>query len=470
MLKKTCELGARACMAIAVAVCALILLQNVPGLLGLRGIVTLLAAGLGGAILWLSGKRNGSARRIAVGLFAARFLLALVFILWLKSQPVQDFDTMYRAALQLARGDHGYLQDTYFFNWAYQSAFVAYEALVIKLFGTGLLPLQILNALWMAGTVVLVYRIAARLAGERAAIAVGVLYTLYPAPLFLAGVLTNQHVSVFLLYAAIYVLVCGERLSWWRAVGAGVLLALGNAMRPIGIIPLLACVIWLVLRAMNQRSWKEFLPAATTAVTYALCGVLLSALIVGSGINPNGLANNQPMWKFVVGLNQDTNGCWNRADYEAYIVPSADDPEGVDAAMGQEVAQRLGVGPGKLAGLALRKSAVMWAGEEDLYWGFGHLDPEGQALPGLNWNSVQLLLASVDKGIYLLAFALALVGVFRRLRGKAELGADLVPVLLLCGYYAVHLIVEVQVRYRYFLMPCVFILAAMALTDWRKKE
>lgn len=464
MLSKTGQFGARICTAVALLICAIILLQNRP-----HGIIVPLAAAAGAAVLWLSLRFIRPGRGVEIGLFAARFALALIVILWLDSQPVQDFNTMYQAARQLARGDHGYLQDTYFFNWAYQSAFVAYEALVIKLFGESLLPLQLLNALWMAGTAVLVYRIAARAAGEKAAVAVGVLYTLYPAPLFLAGVLTNQHLSVFLLYSGIYLLIGGKELNWKRGIGAGALIALGNAMRPIGIIPLLACVIWLVLRAMTGRSWKTLLSGAATAVSYFLCGVVLSALIVGSGVNPNGLANNQPMWKFVVGLNQETNGQWNRADYEEFIVPSATDPEGADAAMGQEVAERLSVGPGKLAGLALRKSAGMWAGYEDLYWGFGHLDPDGQAVAGLSWNSLQLLLANADKGIYLLAFALAFAGILRRLTRREQVGADLVPVLLLCGYYVVHLVVEVQVRYRYFLMPCVFILAAMALTNWWKK-
>ena len=465
MLSKTGRFGARACTAVALLICAVILLQNRP-----HSLAVLLAAAIGGAALWLAFRFVKPGRGVEAGLFLARFALALAFILWLKSQPVQDFDTMYRAAVQLARGDRGYLQDTYFFNWAYQSAFVAYEALVIKLFGESLLPLQVLNALWMAGTAVLVYRIAVRAAGEKAAVAVGVLYTLYPAPLFLAGVLTNQHLSVFLLYAGIYALVRGERLTCLRAVGAGALIALGSAMRPIGIIPLLACVIWLVLRAMTEQKWKTLLHGAATAASYFLCGVLLSALIVGSGINPNGLANNQPKWKFVVGLDQETDGQWNRADYERFIVPSAEDPRGVDEAMGQELARRLSVGPGKLAGLALRKSAAMWAGYEDLYWGFGHLAPEDEAVPGVSWNSLQLLLAHTEKGIYLLAFALALVGLLRRLKRRERSGADLVPVLLLCGYYAVHLAVEVQVRYRYFLMPCVFILAAMALSDRRKKE
>lgn len=465
MLNKIGTVGARVCTVVALCVCAVILLQNRP-----RSLIVPLAAAAGAAVLWLSFRFIKPGRSVAVGLFLARFLLALIFILWLGSQPVQDFDTMYQAAVQLARGDHGYLQDAYFFNWAYQSAFVAYEALVIKLFGTGLLPLQLLNALWMAGTAVLVYRIAARVAGEKAAVAVGVLYTLYPAPLFLAGVLTNQHLSVFLLYSGIYVLIRGSELNWRRGLGAGALIALGNAMRPIGIIPLLACVIWLVLRAVSERKWNTLLHGAATAASYFLCGILLSALIVGSGINPKGLANNQPMWKFVVGLNQESDGQWNRADYERFIVPSAADPEGVDEAMRQEVKERLSVGPGKLAGLAMRKSAVMWAGYEDLYWGFGHLDPEGQAVPGVSWNRVQLLLAHVEKGLCLLAFALALAGVLRRLTRREKVGADLVPVLLLCGYYAVHLVVEVQVRYRYFLMPCVFILAAMALTRRRNKE
>lgn len=465
MLSKTGRFGARACTVVALLICAIILLQNRP-----YSLVVPIAVAAGAAVLWLAFRFAKPGRSAEIGLFLMRFVLALGVILWLKSQPVQDFDTMYRAAVQLARGDHGYLQDAYFFNWAYQSAFVAYEALVIKLFGESLLPLQLLNALWMAGTAVLVYRIATRVAGEKAAVAVGVLYALYPAPLFLSGVLTNQHLSVFLLYAGIWLLLGGKELTWLRGIGAGALIALGNAIRPIGIIPLLACVIWLVLRAMSGRSWKTLLHGVTTGISYFLCGILLSALIVGSGINPNGLSNNQPMWKFVVGLNQESDGRWNRADYERFIVPSATDPEGMDEAMRQEVAQRLSVGPGKLAGLALRKSVAMWAGYEDLYWGFGHLEPDGEAILGVNWNSLQLLLAHIEKGIYLLAVALAFAGILYRLTRREQSGEYLVPVLLVCGYYAVHLIVEVQVRYRYFLMPCIFILAAMALTDWWKKE
>ncbi len=467
MLKKSGALGARLCTLCAACFCAVILIQNLLRLPVGQPAVVLLGLLAGAGVLWLCIRFLRPFRGFAAALFLLRFALAVFFILWLDSRPVQDFNTMYTAAQQLAQGSRAYLDSIYFFNWAYQSAFVAYEALVISLFGDGLLPLQLLNAAYLAGTNVLVYLIARRLVSEKSAMTVGVLYALYPAPLFLAGVLTNQHLSVFLLYSALYLLISKPDLSPLRAVGAGALIALGNAMRPIGVILMLAGLLWCVLQAMKQADLRRLLSGAALAASCFLVGALLSGLIVFSGINPEGLTNNQPMWKFVVGLNQDSSGCWNRADYDAFLsLPT----EEAHQAMAETVKERLSVGPGKLADLAWRKSAVMWAGNEDLYWGFGHLDQESTALAfpvTLSWNSMQLLLGSLDKGIYLLGIILALSSLLLYLRKKENCGPSLPLILLLCGYYAVHLIVEVQVRYRYFLMPCIFILGALALDRLR---
>lgn len=468
MLKKTGSLGERLVTLCAVCFCAVILLQNLLNLRGgsLLSVLVGLLFGCGLAALCLRYLRPF--RGFSASLFVVRFALALCFILWLDSQPVQDFQTMYTAAGQLACGSHDYLSSIYFFNWAYQSAFVAYQALVIFLFGNSLLPLQILNAVWMAGTTVLVYKLARCFLSEKAAMTAGVLYCFYPAPLFLSGVLTNQHLSVFLLYSALYLLLY-KPLSPVRALLSGALLAVGNAIRPIGVIVMLAAVLWLLLLALRRAKLGFSLRGLCVAVSYFAVGAVLSGLIVSSGINPEGLSNNQPMWKFVVGLNQDSSGRWNQADYDAYLsLPTQQAQE----AMKQAVQDRLSVGPIKLAGLAWRKSAAMWAGNEDLYWGFGHMKQDAPAVAGLSWNSLQLALSRFDKGIYLLAFAFAFFGLLSRLRKKVTEGSDpsLLFTLLLCGYYGVHLIVEVQSRYRYFLMPCVFILAAMALSGRAKSK
>ena len=79
--------------------------------------------------------------------------------------------------------------------------------------------------------------------------------------------------------------------------------------------------------------------------------------------------------------------------------------------------------------------------------------------------------AGTDKGVYLAAFALAVLGVLSLLRrGTKKGGPALLLSFLLCGYYAVHLIVEVQARYRYFLLPTVFVLAGYGLALLTKEE
>lgn len=385
-------------------------------------------------------------------------------ILWLDSQPVQDFNTMYSAATQLAAGDFSYLENLYFFNWAYQSAFVAYEALVIRLFGTSLLPLQLLNALWLGGIALMVYKIGRTFLSEKLAQTAALFYSVYPAPLALAGVLTNQHLATFLFLSAFYLCVKEKNLSIYRALAAGALIAVGNAIRPVGIILLLALGLFLILKLLqgHLNSKTALLPLIALVVGCQLVFSLLSFSITASGINPQGLSNNQPMWKFAVGLNQESNGCWNQEDYENFLsLPTQE----ADEAMRQAVKERLGAGPTALGKLAVRKSAIMWGACEDLYWGFGHIDGAARFGP-ISWNSLQLLISRLDKGVYLTAFSLALVGILSALvRKQWQTGTPLLLAILFCGYYAVHLIVEVQSRYRYFIMPAIFLLAAWGLGE-----
>ena len=402
-------------------------------------------------------------RYFLCGLFGLRFLLAMVSTLILRPQPVQDFKTMYDAAVLLSQGDHSYLDLTYFFHWAYQSAFVAYEAVVIRIFGEGLLPLQLLNALFMSGIVCLVYLIGKRFLPNKIAMTIALLYAVYPAPLVLAGVLTNQHLCTFLLYLSIWILIREDELSFSSAIIAGIVIALGNAIRPIGVVLILAFILSGLLRTLVTQRAKllpAMLPWFSVAVSYFLAFTLLSSVIIWTDVNPHGLSNNQPMWKFLVGLNHETSGRWNRDDYEMYgLLPTE---EGADA-MTDEVLNRLSEGPVALGELALSKSSIMWGSYEDFYWGFHSQSSEDALFDTISWKAVQYGLAQLDKGLYLLIFAFALLGLLHLFRSGIKNTSTLLLTFLFCGYYAVHLIVEVQPRYRYFIMPTIFLLAGIGL-------
>lgn len=470
MTKKIGWLGERFCLLCACAFCALIVLQSLKTAWSGIWIVTLLGLACAGAVLWLAwrfwplGDRGTTA-----ALFAVRFLLAMAVILVVSAQPIQDFNTMYTAAQEMAQGGRGYLDNIYFYNWAYQTGFAFYESLLLRLFGPGQLSLQVMNAVWLGGIGALVYQIALHLLPHRAAAAVSLLYAVYPAPYFLAAVLTNQHIAAFFFYLAVWLLVRGEALSWRRGAAAGAVIALGNVMRPIGIILVLAVLCWRGVRLLLRgwENWKgELAGMAAAALGYFLVFALISGLVAWTGLNPEGLSNNQPMWKFVLGLNQDSSGAWNQSDYDNYLMLPTQQAE---QAMDQVVKERLAAGPAALLKLAVRKSAVMWGDNEYMYWGFGHLDGQAQVGP-LTISQYTQVLALGDKGVYLAAFALALAGLAVLLRRGTGGRSALLLSFLLCGYYAVHLIVEVQSRYRYFLMPAVFVLAGLGLATLAREK
>ena len=457
-------LGEKLCLGFGLLFSGVVLVQTFLTACRGGGYVLFFAAGaLGmGALVLLGLRFLKPAKAYPLALCSLRFLIALGVILVFGAQPVQDFKTMYDAACQMARGSGDYLQNEYFYNWAYQTGFTAYEALVIRLFGEGLLPLQLLNALWMAGTGCLVYGIARRFLPETGAMTASLLYALYPAPYFLAAVLTNPHIAVFFYYLGFWLLVRRERLSPLRGVLAGVCLSLGNVMRPLGAVIVLALLCWAAVRMLRWKGpgvLREGGLLLAAAVAYYASGELFNWLVHATGLNPEGLANHLPLWKFVLGFNLESGGAWNQADYDAYyLLPREEAPAAMRAAVGERLSS---LGVSGFLELFWKKSQTMWGSLEYLYWGFGHLDGSVQVLGGLTLSQCLNALNYFDRGVFFLAFFLAAAALLLWLRRGAGEGLRL-PVMLsflLCGYYAVHLLIEVQSRYRYFLMPAVFLLA-----------
>lgn len=478
MLKRLGWLGEKVAFAVGALFSLVIVVQATYTAGRGGGYVLFFAMGLlgMGALTWAGIRWLRPCKAFPIALFTLRFAIALGVILVFGAVPIQDFQTMYDAACQIAGGSREYLNTEYFYNWAYQTGFSAYEALIVKLFGEGILPLQVCNALWMAGTGCLVWSIARRFLPESTAMTVSLLYALYPAPYFLAAVLTNQHIAVFFYYLGIWLLVWGKERALPRAALGGVCIALGNVMRPLGVVVILAllccALVQMLLRKGRGVLWIGA-PFLAAAVAYFISGEVFDWLVRATGLNPEGLNNNLPLWKFVLGFNLETGGAWSKADYETYyLLPRMEAPE----AMRQVVGERLSsLGLLGFAELFWKKMQTMWGSLEYLYWGFGHLDGEAKVLGSLTLNQCLNAWNYFDRGMFVLAFGLGGFAQARWLAGRepSHLRVPLLLSFLVCGYCGVHLLIEVQSRYRYFLMPAVFLLAgagAQVLFDWWRQR
>ena len=118
---------------------------------------------------------------------------------------------------------------------------------------------------------------------------------------------------------------------------------------------------------------------ALTVLVYFTVNIALSAGIAMGGINENGLRNNYPLWKFVVGLNQDTTGRYSNEDVrQIYAIPNEWERDRVSENV---IRERLS-DPVKIAVLMVNKSTIMWVQDDTLSWGFGYLKGGTIVRPG----------------------------------------------------------------------------------------
>ncbi|MCL2031262.1 MAG: hypothetical protein FWG93_06920 [Oscillospiraceae bacterium] len=422
------------------------------------------------AVLLALGAARGLRKRPGVFLAVlslAAFGAALAVALWARTEPAAEYERMFQAAMALRNGQWDALRrDDYFLVWAYQSGFVLFQALILRVFPAHIVSLLVVNALVMAGINAALYLLLRRVCSAEVSILVSVLYLCAPPPYFLASVLTNQHISLLCLLLAL----C---FSGRRPVASGICLALACAMRPDAALAYPALVISALLLYFCERDepsgkrkwkWRDFLrPRAApgglmlSVVTGVAAGLLLSGLVMLSGLNPYGLENRDPLWKLAVGLNVESEGRFSFALTD-HLMQTHDPAE--RAVLEREVIRdNLSRGAPAMASFLLRKLSRSWREYEPTYWAF--YGQEARQVPLLNrpLGAVLPVLQQAERLLLLLLALAGAGGLIQAFRRGAKSGTALSG-LMTVGFMLIHLFIEFQPRYRYMLWPFVYLLAA----------
>lgn len=405
----------------------------------------------------LSYKMQISPLAFSIIIFISAFVLKGIFILLVKSQPISDFQTYYVCAKRLFEGNKNVGHSSYFATWGYQMGPVLYYAGIMKLFGTGLLGLKLVNCFFMAGTNVFIYLIARKISNDYTARFVALLYVLYPAPFFLSTVLTNQHFTAFMFLAGIYILISDNFNIFVRGILSGLLMAVGNAVRPIGIVVIGAVLIWGLIELIRSKRLKVVAPIILLTAIYFFTSWGISKVVQQTDICPTGLKNNFPMWKFVIGLNYNSQGRFSFVDQDNIFYIS--DTAKRDALAEKTIKERLSIEPKKLANLFDTKIKIMWGDFDTMKW--------ASSIQGKNGPETSKSVAEIEpfalkteKAFYIwMIFLLAAGMIIILFNKKLQSSVLLLSTILIC-YFGVHILIEIQVRYRYFAVILMFILAA----------
>ncbi len=405
---------------------------------------------------------GGSERRLLLAVTAVSLILRAAFAIFVKTQPGSDFWEMYSAAVKLTNGDLSWLHYDYFKLWPYQIPFVIYQAAVYKLFGS-ILALKLMNCLFMVGTNLLIYKLSRLFTSAEASFKAAMIYAFCPEAIFLTSLLTNQHISLFFIMLGLYVISLNQ--SPLSSLGGGLLIGIGNLMRPEAVLMIagvvIAALIYFLKRPSDRK--KELFYAGIALASYIGIYYLYSFIVRQVGLAPYGVSNNCPEWKFVVGLNPDTMGTYDMTHGGIlYITDSSyRRGEAVRIISGYFSSFRA------FAGFLWGKVKLFYGGPFDFTWALNYLDLTNNKFAGMPAGNAAYFVSIADRVLFTAVSAFAGAGCIKAFAKKKEPHRSyLICAAVLCMFFTAFMFIEIQPRYRYFILPELYIMFAYAAGEF----
>lgn len=402
-----------------------------------------------------------SKKYFIIGLFAVSFIIRLIWVLNINSVPVSDFTQMYEGAQNILNGNTELVRNSSYFEvWVYQLGFSAFQSIILRIFGDSILVLKITNAFISACIPVVIYLICDKLKNNKYSRIPALIYAFYLTSIAMTSVLTNQHLATLLIYIGLYILIDKDNNILWLAV-SGVLIALGNIIRPEGIIVIIALFLFFIFKDFSNIKkpkiflTKNVLRPVLILLVYLITITSVSAVFKAKGYTDYNIGNREPYWKFVVGLNPKHAGLWNSEDGELVNrYPVGNERDEYEKKL---ILERI---KDKDAMLELfdKKFKYMWSGNDWGSIGFS-----------LNYENVsdgfRNILLRIEKIEFMAIITLMSLSLIFTIFRRVPFNNYYLFMIIFIGYVLVHLIVEVQTRYRYFIIPCMVILTVEALSQ-----
>ena len=401
-------------------------------------------------------------------LISLLLVFAVVALLWLKMVPqtqVSDFKAFWKTAPKALNGEAIFSYDNdYFAKWAYQTGFLVYVMTVVKIFGHHVIAIQLLNVLYQVLILLMVYLLAVEITKKVKIARLAVFVLMIDLDWFaLNSQAVNQYLGMLLFLVTFY-LILKDR--YWAYILAGVTLGLASIIRPIGPVIIAGIVVYALVYLLIDKdkfNWSKIIKIVITLLIYQVIFSGASLAIKSSGLNSYGLTNRDSEWKFVVGLDANSDGAYdqqmvNRFDLKA----SRDEMSAKEHKVIRENISNLNATHGWFK-LFWNKNAKLWA-QRAITIDFTGVETNHSVKTS---NFIKLL-GYLGSAVLII---LSWFGSIKLLKGtNKEIFLLLLPLM---AYAVVQLLIEVQGRYRLEFLPVIAILGGIGLyyiCDWFKSK
>lgn len=427
-------------------------------------------------------------RAIVAFVVAASAVIRIWAIAKFPIAPSSDYQTYYQVAELLSKGSLGSSgYSGYIAQFPHVIGYPFILSLLFRVTGPSLQAGLYLNAAAALLNVILTYRIARTLGGRLSGMIALLAAAFWPSQILYGAILASEPVFTCMLLLAIWLFIylyrypvrLGNREgSIFLCVLFGVSIALANAVRPLAVILLVAAILCIIPfkvkfdknekmlnGKLSRASCQGWFMALVTALSFLLCGQMISAAISSTIAYQLPGASVSFGYNLMVGVNIEAKGAWNQQDADFFAnefaktnSAQAAHRASVDVALG-----RIGSDPVGILDLAMEKFTFVW-GDDDYAKSWTTLFLEQQGELTQERQDIIRQFTQWNDWLYLLnVFFSSIFGL--QLLKRKNTGPAQALILLFVGTVILHLFFESQNRYHYFILPVFMVLASMGIGE-----
>ena len=395
-------------------------------------------------------------------LLTLSFLIRIWWILNIDSVPVSDFETMYLSAKELLNGDYSAFRGfKYLARFPHLVCSTLYMALMILIFPTShLFAIKIMDVILSIISLILLYKLSDYfLKHEKVKLAVILLGGIFPASIAYSATYCTENVAIPLFLAAMLLFMSACKTNdTGKWLLCGIVLSISNLFRAVGIVFLIAFVIYIFVFTKESKFRNSFIIISIMLFTT----FTTSLFLISTGII------EKPLWQgtepsfatlMLKGSNVASDGKWN-----------LEDAQFIEENLGNENLSKICTerAINRIIELPLLKRIEFFITKFLSQWSIGDFC-------GTYWATLETeneIIGIVPRNfqiIFSIIILLSLLSVFT----KNISVSTTIMYILLCGFGLAFMILETQPRYSYICSWIFVMLAAQGIENiikWRVRN
>lgn len=389
-------------------------------------------------------------------------ILRVLWMLNAPTIPVSDYSIIYQASVNLLNGDVSIFRGTgYISRFPHLTGMVLYMALMNFLFPLkSILVMKIINLILGLIDIILIYLIINLIFKNKIYSQISAfIAAIFPPFITYTSTFCSENIAMPFYLISIYLFVhyLKYKKSKFELLLCGVILSLGNFLRTIAIVVLVAYLLYIIIYSLDSI-YEKAKDITIMIVSYCLITIIISTTLQSLNIiaRPLWQASEPKITSALKGSNYENHGRWNSEDAE-FIDKNLDNYDELEEKSKEIILNRY-------TSHSIFSTIKFLVTKFTIQWVVGDLEGHVWAQADIPEEEIKFPV-KVEEGslafqlIYTVALILSFVGLFNK-----KLLANIKEVnlfyLIIGGYGLTYLIIEEQGRYSYI---CCYIIIFLSI-------